>query len=208
MAPVKFNPLINALRQRHNLMTQDFAKKKRASSSQKTPRKNSRRKPATKRPKAPTWAWLVIGLLLAALVTLLIYLANQPRTSEATEAVATQDTGEKKPPQPRFDFYRILKEQEVEVRDRSDEITGTLPDNLTYYLQASSLRSRDDADKLRAQLLLQNLEAFVETTTTSKGETWHRVIVGPYKSRSKAAKARSILASKKLSPLLLKRKED
>ena len=197
-------------------MTQDFAKTKRASQQRKTtssksrsgsaqPRKNSRHTTANPN-KAPAWAWLVIGLLLAALLTLLIYLANQPTPQHNTTQAATEspEPTHNKPPQPRFDFYQILKEQEVKVPDRSGEITAAIPENRVYFLQAGSFRNKGDADRLRAQLLLANLEVAIETANNS-GATWHRVVVGPFKSRSTMAKARSILASQNLSPLLLKR---
>ncbi len=194
-------------------MTQDFAKKKRKPQQKKTTSKrrtNTRRKPNNTN-KAPAWAWLVIGLLLAALVTLLIYLANKPdavvQHSQNTGDKQTAKPVENKPPQPRFDFYEILKEQEVEVPDRSAEIKAATPANIHYYLQAGSFRNRNDADELRAQLLLVNMNANIESKENN-GKTWHRVIAGPFKSRSKMAKARSQLASKGLSPLLLKRKID
>ena len=196
-------------------MTQDFAKKKRTpqrksptskgrTSKTSAARKNTR--PTANPNKAPAWAWLVIGLLLTALITLLIYLANQPKPGQARPA-STTETKDDRPPKPRFDFYQILKEQEVEVPDRSSEIAAATPQDINYYLQAGSFKSRSDADKLRAELLLSNLEASIESAE-SKGSTWHRVVVGPFMSRSKMAKARSILASKNLSPLLLKRKKE
>ncbi|MEO0442584.1 MAG: SPOR domain-containing protein [Pseudomonadota bacterium] len=191
-------------------MTQDFAKKKRPRTRKTSskPRANTRRT-ATKSQKAPTWAWLVIGLLLAALITLLIYLANQQRAgssrNSSTPPLAEPKTN--KPPQPRFDFYEILKERELEVPDRSAEITAATPENTVYYLQVGSFRRQNDADALRAKLLLANLETAIEEAS-SKGERWYRVVVGPFQSRSAMAKARSVLASNQLSPLLLRRKVD
>lgn len=195
-------------------MTQDFAKKKRNTPSKSKPakkRKNTRR-PAPKQQKAPAWAWLIIGLLLGALITLLIYLANKPQedgnNQAANQTSKTQSKKENKPPQPRFDFYEILKEQQVEVPDRSSEIKAATPQNIHYYLQAGSFRSRSDAERLRAELVLIDLPTQIEERKSDKGGIWHRVVVGPFKSRSKMAKARSTLASKQLSPLLLKRTID
>ncbi|MGH1439628.1 MAG: SPOR domain-containing protein [Cellvibrionaceae bacterium] len=195
-------------------MTQDFAKKKRNTPSKSKPakkRKNTRR-PAPKQQKAPAWAWLIIGLLLGALITLLIYLANKPQedgnNQAASQTSKTQSKKENKPPQPRFDFYEILKEQQVEVPDRSSEIKAATPQNIHYYLQAGSFRSRSDAERLRAELVLIDLPTQIEERKSDKGGIWHRVVVGPFKSRSKMAKARSTLASKQLSPLLLKRTID
>lgn len=200
-------------------MTQDFAKKKRtpqrkpaagkraAKPSKSAARKNTRRTQHKSTHKAPAWAWLIIGLLLGALITLLIYLANQPAPAETQSKPTATSTAEAKPPQPRFDFYQILKEQEIEVPDRSSEIAASTPENITYFLQAGSFKKQADAERLRAELLLINLEANIESAN-NKGSTWHRVIVGPFKSRSRVAKARSTLASQNLRPLLLKRKDN
>jgi len=191
-------------------MTQDFAKKKRASStkSKTTKKRTNSRRPAPKQNKAPAWAWLVIGLLLGALITLLIYLANKPEQNSNNSLAKPSGEKTNKPPQPRFDFYEILKEQQVEVPDRSSDIQATTQQNIHYYLQAGSFRNLNDAERLRAELVLINLPTQIEDKNADNGGRWHRVIVGPFQSRSKMAKARSTLASKQLSPLLIKRNID
>lgn len=167
----------------------------------KKTRPNTRRKAPTS--KTPLWAWVVIAVQSALLVALVLYIINLPKpTTAPLSSKAT--TKENKPPQPRFDFYEILKEQRIEVPDRSDEVIATIPSDTIYYLQAGSFRSAEDADRLRVKLILQNLETTVESATR-EGKTWHRVIVGPFTSRSKMASARSTLASSNLNPLLLKR---
>ncbi|MFT6388657.1 MAG: cell division protein FtsN [Cellvibrionaceae bacterium] len=190
-------------------MNQDFAKKKRAASTKgkSTSKRSNSRRAKPKQQKAPAWAWLVIGLLLAAFITLLIYLANKPEKN-SNDQVKPSVKKDSKPPQPRFDFYEILKERQVKVPDRLSEIQAATPQNIRFYLQAGSFRNRDDAERLRAELVLVNLPTTIESKASDKGAFWHRVIVGPFKSRSKVAKARSTLASKKLSPLLLKRTVD
>ncbi len=167
------------------------------------PRNNRRRTKETNR--APLWAWIVIGLLVAALITLLLYLSNRPNTSQPQPVSQTKEE-EITPPQPRFDFYEILKEREITVPDRSAEIEASVPDDIDYFLQAGSFKSNLEADKLRAELLLNNMQAHIESNTRN-GQTWHRVITGPFTTRSKMAKARSVLASRGMSPLLLKRKK-
>ncbi|MFT7222845.1 MAG: cell division protein FtsN [Cellvibrionaceae bacterium] len=189
-------------------MTQHSTRSRRTSTAKKTGRKarnNTRRKPARKT-KIPTWVWLIIGVLVAVLVALSLYIANQKDpslTRESTVAEHTETAPET--PKPRFDFYRILKQRTLEVPDRSDEIIAKVPVDVDFYLQAGSFRNSGDADEVRAQLLLLNLEASVEPGK-NQGQTWHRVIVGPFDSRSKVAKARGVLVSNNLSPLLLKRK--
>ncbi|MCS5588002.1 MAG: SPOR domain-containing protein, partial [Porticoccaceae bacterium] len=74
-----------------------------------------------------------------------------------------------------------------------------------YLLQVGSFKNKPDAESLRVQLLLLNLEAFVEPFETSSGDTWYRVLVGPFDSDSKSASARAKLSDNNLESLLLKR---
>jgi len=177
---------------------------------------NTRKPPVSTSKKAPIWAWLVIGGLVGVFVMFLSHLAKQlPDHSTATTAeknvskkasenISTADTP-KKDAQIKFDFYTILKNQEVEVDEKV--LANTPPkNNVLYLLQAASFKNATDADSLRAKLLLLGLPAAVEKTHSKDNQEWHRVIAGPFKSRSKLAKARSILASNEINSILLKRK--
>nr|WP_246386788.1 SPOR domain-containing protein [Litorivivens lipolytica] len=72
-------------------------------------------------------------------------------------------------------------------------------------MQAGSFKTNADADRRRAELLLLGLEAKIEAVEAN-GDTWHRVYVGPFTSRSKLSKARTTLISEGIETLLLKRK--
>jgi cell division protein FtsN len=191
-------------------MTKNYTPKKRSSQRKKTSHKpRTNRRQSKKSNRAPAWAWIVIGLLLAGLISLLFFLSDSsdgPQASPKAQPNPAKTT-KVSPPQPRFDFYEILKEREITVPDRSAEITASIPKDIEYFLQAASFRRDQEADKLRVELLLSNMEAKIESSSKN-GQTWHRVIAGPFKTRSKMAKARSILASRGLSPLLLKRKKE
>lgn len=191
-------------------------------------RRNASRRssPASK----PAWVWFVLGNFVGGFVVFLIFLngldpdartvAKGKAPSQAKQQVEDSSS------QPRFDFYTLLQENEVSVpppksaqpaRRLSTE-TGTSARRIepepaepvkveptqNYILQAASFRDASEAEKLRAQLTLSNLDVKVETATDSRG-TWHRVLVGPYTSRSRVAKAREILADHQLMPLVLKR---
>ena len=187
-------------------MTRDYAKKKSTTTRKAPKRKTNTRRTPSKR-KAPAWVWLIIGLLLGAFITFLVYLSDKPQASttvvvepsDEPEASDTQDSKIK------FDFYNILKDQEIEV---TEEVTAhtSKSEPVEYLLQVASFKSATQADELRARLLLLNLEATIEKVTNSDQQKWHRVIVGPFRSRSKLAKARSILASNEITSQLRKRK--
>ena len=72
-------------------------------------------------------------------------------------------------------------------------------------LQVASFKNNSDAERVRAELILLNLNASIETATVSNGKTWHRIIVGPFTNRSKLSKARSTLISNRYEALVLKK---
>lgn len=111
---------------------------------------------------------------------------------------------------PRFDFYTLLRESEVIVPDAQE--TERLPPRPTevgyrYLLQAGSFKSDKDAESRRAQLILLNLQTSVEVVNSRPGETWHRVLVGPFDAGDKLAAARAALFGAGIDHLLLKRKK-
>jgi len=190
-------------------MTRDYAKK---NSHRKRP--NARRSPAKKQ-AAPGWLWLLAGILVGALFASLLQLSRTPdATTDPEQPEAASEQGEAPDSKPRFDFYTLLRESEVIVPDSPKPQTGekqTAPEpevaaDEVFLLQVGSFKSSSDADSLRARLLLLNLNASIETVSP-KGETWHRVIVGPFTSRGDVSNARNRLSSNGIDSLLLKRRQ-
>lgn len=50
-----------------------------------------------------------------------------------------------------------------------------------YMLQAGSFHHQTDADQRRAKLILKGFQVSVQPVQLDNGETWHRVMIGPYK---------------------------
>lgn len=200
-------------------MTRDFAKKNRPA-----PR---RRKPQS---QVPGWVWLFTGCVLGAFITFLVYLADLPGAAEGersapAEVVAALDLDLEPEqetrgiPKPRFDFYKLLKESEVIVpATRPEQASDNGPDLTVeptptlaqeeFILQVGSFRRTEEADRLRAQLLLLNLDAYTEQVTLQNDQTWHRVLVGPFNNQSRLASARATLVSNDYNALVLKRKAE
>ncbi|WP_111642673.1 SPOR domain-containing protein [Marinimicrobium alkaliphilum] len=195
-------------------MTRDYAKK------------NRRRAPTKKKSQVPGWVWLFTGCVLGAFVMFLIYLwelpepSDEPRTaSVSAPETQTQRAAEPEPsrPKPRFDFYKLLRdseeivpatEPEQPLRNRSqpqDSAPSSPAERVEYILQVGSFRNPTDADRLRAELLLLNLNAYTEQVNIRDGELWHRVLVGPFDNQSRLASARSTLVSNEFNALVLKR---
>lgn len=71
-----------------------------------------------------------------------------------------------------------------------------------YILQAGSSRNGADAERLRASLALQGMVAQVQPVNIN-GETWHRIRVGPFASRTEADAAQRQLHAAKINTMLL-----
>lgn len=80
------------------------------------------------------------------------------------------------------------------------------PVTTQFFLQAGSFRKREDADKVRAQLILLGQSVQVESGKVRE-ETWFRVLVGPYASREALAAAQKQLAASGYSNLLLQQRQ-
>lgn len=177
-------------------MSRDFAKKSRTPS----------RRTANTSGQTPGWTWFLAGLVVGAFAASLYFIKN-PVTALAPVEEAKPKVTENKTPKPRFDFYKLLQESEtiVPASETSDEKATETSGNIEYILQVGSFPNNADADKLRAQLILLNLDARIETVEIRKGETWHRVVVGPFDTQSALTSARTQLVNNQYNALVLKR---
>ena len=77
---------------------------------------------------------------------------------------------------PKFEVVVPEKDREV-ARDR-----GSAPANIerpgVYVLQAGSYRQQAEADRIRAQLKMQGIDANVQRVAVDD-DVWHRVRIGP-----------------------------
>lgn len=188
-------------------MSRDYAKKSRPQSRRRTPPKR----------ELPGWLWLFVGSILGAFVTFLIYLwgiAPPPSSgANSTAEVTKTEPAAPKTPKPRFDFYKLLQESEVivpateppQLGERPPAATDSAAEIMEYILQVGSFSNRADADRLRAQLIMLNLDASIEQVSIRNGEIWHRVMVGPFTDQTRLNTARSILVTNQYNALMLKR---
>jgi hypothetical protein len=193
-------------------MAQDFAKKRRSTGAGSKPPARKRKAPAATAPRGPTnvWRWYGAGVVTGILLCFLMYLGTLPAEPGSAEALQAAESGESQaddgPPKPRFDFYTLLPQQTIDAEVDPGEIAKARTTRSTelYLLQAGSFKQREDADRRRAELLLLGLEPKIEETNGDNGR-WFRVYVGPFESRSRLSKARSLTAAQNIDTLLLKR---
>ena len=151
----------------------------------------------------------MIGFGCGVFASFLVYLSLLPAEEPGAETVATaepESVVRETVPTPEYEFFEVLPSQRIEV----DVDPAELPRNQKpkkqklLLLQAGSFREAEDADRLRAELLLLGLEPNVEE---SHGETgrWYRVLLGPIASRSAMARARGLTAQQDIDTLLVQR---
>ncbi|MCY4044271.1 MAG: SPOR domain-containing protein [Cellvibrionales bacterium] len=191
-------------------MSRDFAKK--------TPPAKKKNKPARAKAKStktqlPWWIWFFSGVLLTLFGQFLLHLgASAPENTKGCQSSTPEfhwpkdknNTKVQAGPieKPDIKFYDTLKEQKVDVSAKP--VQHRDEGSYDFSLQAGSFRQPQDAEQLRAELILLNLETQIQKTTSNSGSTWYRVIVGPFNSRAMFAKAKSTLLDNGIHPIRIK----
>lgn len=192
------------------------APKKRTAAPKRHPAAPKRRPTAKKRKtRTPLPPWLLLGggLLVGIASVLVFNVAKEVEWGNLWGEIPSPKTASSEPATtPRFDFYTILPSQEVVVPDREppaknkekldDKKIKPVPKGV-YYLQAGSFRKIDEANSMRARVILLGTEASIQSVTMDR-DTWHRVRVGPYKDPARLREVRQRLRDNKIETLLIR----
>lgn len=175
----------------------------------------------------PGWVWMLAGLAIGLFVALLVYIKdNSSGKLIITETVSkvfqnqSEARGVKKetatpPPEPvssnkpKFDFYTILPELEVAIPEQeliNNTNTSTAKAKQQYILQAGSFKKFAEADKLKARLALEGIEANIQKVKINATDTWHRVRIGPLNNVSALNQTRRRLRSLGIASIVVKNK--
>ena len=171
--------------------------------------------------QVPGWVWLFTGVVLGLFINFLYHLATLQADKGATTASGTpaaeQQTASKDD-EPVFDFYAVLPQMEVIVpkSEQGDGKERPAADNETlqhrndeqYLLQAGSFRNAADADKRRAALILQGYDVHVQGVKLDSGDSWYRVMVGPFNNANAMHRAQDKLVTAGIETLPIKVKKD
>jgi cell division protein FtsN len=130
----------------------------------------------------------------------------KPEKRSATAAAAGDaDEGTKN-----YDFYDMLPNFEVVVPEKDREVQrerDTAPAKIerpgVYVLQAGSYRKQEEADRIRAQLKLQGMDADVQRVAIDE-DVWHRVRIGPITDLTELNRLRARLRAADLDALVIR----
>ncbi len=146
------------------------------------------------------------GVVMGAVVVLGAgYLPELLRRTPSDATASTADPANPHPPELTFQFDDLLRNSQVNADPQpyeSGPAAGQAPQEII--IQAASFRSRDDAERLRAALLLMDLPAATSASSQSNG-TWYRVTVGPYDRPVDAERALTRLREKNIAAIWTRR---
>ncbi len=182
-------------------MAHDFAKQR--SSNKSSQKKRTSTKSATKTSPAKShWPCFFSGLLSGLLVALIGFLGffgtdslqNINSTISSNDADSTGQNDDSTD----FTFYDRLSEAEVIVDVVAVELTPEIEENpIIYRVQAGSFNVLEDAEKLRAEIILMGLDASIAQAEVL-GQTMYRVQAGPFIGNASADDAVDLLARNNL----------
>jgi cell division protein FtsN len=181
--------------------------------------KNISSKKSTSQP-IPGWIWMITGLALGGLISLLVYLSGyipdpQPQVKQTSkketprkEDKKEQSITEKIQEKLNFEFYTLLPKSEVVIPERElvertrEASKGAIkPEN--YMLQAGSFRKQSEAESLKARLALLGIESSIQNVSINN-DTWSRVRIGPFTSLSQLNNTRARLRENRVNVILVK----
>jgi cell division protein FtsN len=160
------------------------------------------------------------GALLGALLTAIAFtwLGNRHKVAESPDAprpdphrmarVDAEGGGATKPSE-KYDFYQMLPNFEVVVPEKDKDVKRDLPAAAkierpgVYVLQAGSYRNESDANRVRAQLALQGIDAKVQRVAVD-ADVWHRVRIGPVSNLDELNKLRRQLQAADVDALVIR----
>jgi cell division protein FtsN len=127
---------------------------------------------------------------------------QRPAKAEAADAAASGESSD------RYDFYEMLPNFEVVVPEKDREVKRDLPAAKierpgVYVLQAGSYRNEADAERVRAQLALQGVNAKVQRVAVDN-DVWHRVRIGPINDLGELNRVRKQLQAAEVDGLVIR----
>lgn len=164
---------------------------------------------------------LGIGLAVGVFLTSAVFIyksdahkavePDSPRPEPQTRAAAAGDAegnGASAEGSERYDFYDMLPNFEVVVPEKDRDVkrdvrTARIERPGVYVLQAGSYRNVADAERVRAQLNLQGIDAKVQRVAVDNDE-WHRVRVGPISDLKELNRVRKELQAADVDGLVIR----
>lgn len=187
-----------------------MAKDYKSYSSRKKKATTQTRRKKTQSTNKFLWVLVVVFVILFAAG---LYWLNH-KASSSIQAPETVVVTSKVKPKPvakkasiKYEFYNLLSKS-PEVSNHSTKEAQTVNAAASapnfYILQVASLKKLQDADSLKAKLILNGFNVQIKKTTSPSGTIWHRVQVGPFGSLDAANNAQRLLKQNNINGIIRK----
>ena len=177
--------------------------------------KSSQRRPLELRRLREFGYGTLAGIVLASLA--FSYFGSRPHRADTPDAprpdphrLAPGDAGAVSgKPSEKYDFYEMLPNFEVVVPEKDKDVKRDLPAAArierpgVYVLQAGSYRNESDAERVRAQLAMQGVDAKVQRVAVD-ADVWHRVRIGPISNLEELNRVRRQLQAAEVDALVIR----
>jgi hypothetical protein len=178
-------------------MAQDYAKKH---ASNPTPNSDT-----------ATWVWFIVGFLLGLFTAFIIYLWLEvvpdpsSTTDQPTADVIANNPLDDDARLPDYSFFEMFPNVVVPI---VEEYTNggkkvSIEEQCIYVLQAGSFKNVEDADRLRGELILMDMEVAIRDIDMG-GTLWPRVIVGPFDTKLNLTRTKTRLAGANIESIQLR----
>jgi len=188
-------------------------------------RRTATRSSGRKKPRG--WLWLLIGLTLGAGLMYVsqkyLYRDSRPFAGlsnlmdSAQKSLEKKSEKESKPVEseksskPKLDFYTILPGETVLPEPKRDDRKVSRPEppekGTSYILQAAAFSNIEEADRLKARLVLNGLDPHIERIIVGDKATYYRVRLGPYSSVQAMDAAHTKLSGMGIKAIRIKQKK-
>lgn len=174
---------------------EDYISRSRAKKNKKNPYKPRGKKTVAKPAATGKSRLLIIALIFTIIAGAgygLYSISHHSNNVEVTEVkLSTPKTQPKQadvdaipePPEEEWSYVEGLKNKEVVVKAYDVEEKGP------YKMQCASFRNRDDAESLKVKIAFTGLSSQVQQAKGKSG-LWYKVVLGPFKRKREAEKAR------------------
>ena len=179
-------------------------------------KRKTRNKSSYQSTSSAQWPWLIMGILCGLIAAGLVYLHFMEREQSSLQK---SNRKQQLTNEPHFEFYNILSEMGGETQASSSEKTVTpaktelsppaissekekRESSKQYIIQAGSFGRSQEADQLKAQLILSGFDVTVKEFT-SNGKTYYRVLLGPYVDNTSAKDVQKQLAAQNIKSLVV-----
>lgn len=183
----------------------------------------SRNKPSSSRPFLLMILFFIAGYLTALLFdpeSLGQWVSRQTASLENKKVAKKKNLPQpqEERPKPKFEFYTLLTNehqaskalptppvvnpapakpvsipQTVEHKESKTVVSTKSESKEHYVIQVASFKSRQDAERLKATLILQGFDVHLKEVIQANSH-WYRVLIGPYPDRKKAENAKAVIA--------------